>query len=471
MKKVLLIVLPFVIGGILSSCSKNNTNPIGVLSLPAGQGSPVQVTVNETQLGKPIPENFMGLAMGPVGSGGYSSYIYPENAVLIQLLKNIGPGLLRVCSADGQVWTGQPRSAETGADSMTTTDVDKLAGFANAVGWPVLFGLNLGTYNVSGAVNEAQYVTNGIPKLYAFQIGNEPNVYKNRPTTYTYSNFKSEWDNYFSAIRNVLPNSSFAGPDVSFNTQWVASFAADENANIKMATSHWYQLSKKAPTITVDTLLQSGTAPAYIQTNVQSAGNYSLPYRISECNSINEGGLKGVSDAFASALWAYNFMWQVIQNNGVGVNFTQGNGSAYSPIGYTNNISFVRPEYYGLLAYKYGIAGGTTVPATLSQTTSLSCSSYACVKPNNEVDVSLINKESATDIAFTIQLTGTAQTVKILRLSAPSLTATDGVTFGGSSVQADGTFSVAAQDTFTVNNKTLVVNVPAGSAAIVVIQK
>ena len=123
-----------------------------------------------------------------------------------------------------------------------------------------------------------------------------------------------------------------------------------------------------------------------------ASGQYGLPYRISECNSVYDGGKTGVSDVFASALWALDFMWTVAENNGQGINFHGGSSGAYSPIVLENGAPIPKPEYYAMLAFKYGSAGGTIIPATLGNTL-YNCSAYAG-KSGNLTYLTLINKDT-----------------------------------------------------------------------------
>ncbi len=53
---------------------------------------------------------------------------------------------------------------------------------------------------------------------------------------------------------------------------------------------------------------------------------------MAECNTVSQGGKIGVSNVFASALWALDYMWSVALSNGVGVNFHGGSISKYAPI-------------------------------------------------------------------------------------------------------------------------------------------
>jgi len=195
-----------------------------------------------------------------------------------------------------------------------------------------------------------------------------------------------------------------------------------------------------------------------------------LPYRISESNNIYDGGKQGVSNVFASALWALDFMWTVAENKGEGINFHGGYGLFYSPIAIKHSVLSAAPEYYAMLAFKYGCTGATIIPASVFYKNREFCSAYACVRADSTYAFALINRDYTSNYSFKVLLNKTASNMQIARLTAPSITATTGITFGGSMVNADGTFKTKTKEHYPVNGKSIVVNVPAGSAAIVIVR-
>ena len=88
-----------------------------------------------------------------------------------------------------------------------------------------------------------------------------------------------------------------------------------------------------------------------------------LPFRIVETNSIFNEGQPGVSDAFGSALWGLDFMFQVAEAGGGGVNFHTGDVKAYTPIGPgPDGHHMARPLYYGMLMFKEAGRSAVLVP-------------------------------------------------------------------------------------------------------------
>ncbi|MEC5142445.1 hypothetical protein [Chitinophaga sp. 212800010-3] len=454
-----------------ASCRKSTTS---IIVPPPLTGTPVNITLHPDQPGSAIPATFTGFSY-ETGAVTDSNFLTPSNSVLIRLIQNLGKGYLRIGgnSSDNLVWTGAPRNNNTGKDSLTTTDVNRLSAFINATGWPVIFGLNMGVFDINRAAAEVNYLNNQTGAHISYwQSGNEPDLFSrngHRPATYQYGDYQLQWELYYKAVKTVCPSCAFAGPDVAYNTKWVANFSAAESQHISLLDGHYYRTGPASDSnITYKTILAADTKlPGYLDALNNSAKAHQLTYRISECNSVYSGGRKGVSDVFAAALWTLDFMWTAAGHNCQGVNFHGGQGGAYTPIAMTNGVPVARPEYYALLAFHSG-AVGNLIPADVN-TGQLNASVYACKDGGTEY-VTLINKEEQQSIAITIQPGMKAQSAQVLPLSAPGLTSSSGVTFAGSQPDATGNFTPGPGTSYTPSNGNFVINIPAGSAAVVIIR-
>jgi hypothetical protein len=457
----------------LFACKKGHKDIDPTTVIPS-----VTLNVNEYQRGYLIAQTFLGLSFETAILTKNSEYLNANNNTLIQLLKNIGPGILRIGgdTSDEIDWTGKARTGKTSTNLLTTSDIDRLSAFSKAVGWPVLYGLNMGSYNVSAAADEASYVHNALGNnLYAIQFGNEPDIYamnKLRSTVYEMKDYLKDWDAYYTAVNASIPGAALAGPDISNKQDWVTGFATSRHDKIKMLDAHYYIAGPaSSPAINYHNLLDKNYyLPQYLQNINASATAYGLPFRMTECNSIYGGGKAGASDVFASALWSLDFMWQVAENGGQGINFHDGHGLIYSPVTMANGVLTAHPEYYAMLAFKYGNTGGKIVPIDFSDNQfEYDCNAYACSNADNTWSVTIINKETAKDVSFNLKLSKVTSTIEIMRLTAPSVTSLTGITFAGSTVDADGNFKPGTGEQYIVNKDTFDVKVPAGSAAVVII--
>jgi len=471
MRKLLLVVI---LSLTLFACKKEHNDN----NLPPADGLVVSVNINPYQKGYAISPTFEGLSFETAILTKNPEYLNENNSTLIQLIKNLGPGILRIGgdTSDETEWTGKPRDPNTPTDVLTTSDIDRLSAFSKASGWQVLYGLNLGNNNVSAAANEALYVSNSVnSNLYAIQFGNEPDIYHMfglRSPDYGVNNFITDWDAYYSAVKSVAPQAAFAGPDVANNSDWVEAFAQNRKSKVKLLDAHYYITGPaSSPAINYHNLLDENFFLQYYLQKISAASTQAqLPFRMTECNSIYGGGKAGASDVFAASLWSLDFMWQVAENGGQGVNFHDGHGLIYSPILMSNGVVTAMPEYYAMLAFKYGSTDGRIIPATIdADHSNNNCNVYACANADGTMSVTLINKETTKDFSFKVRLTKQASSIDVVRLTAPSVTSTTGITFAGKTVSADGNFTPSVTEQYTVNQNNFTVNVKAGSAAVVTV--
>ena len=438
----------------------------------------VNVTFDESHPGNLIPSTFEGLSFETGILEQDVNFLNANNKVLIQLLKNVGPGLLRMggATSDFITWTGAERNGNTPPNSITKTDVDRLSAFAKVTGWPVLFGLNLANNDSGLAASEAAYVNQSLGNsLYAFQSGNEPDAYgpytHHRNAGYSFNDFLSEWRGYQSAIQKVLPNANFAGPDIAFNTYWITAFTDNESfdVNVKLQDGHYYETGPATdPGIDYHSILRhSFKLDDLLQSFKGSASKNQPLFRVTECNNVYGGGKPGVSDVFASALWALDTMWILADNGCQGINFHTGIGLCYSPFINENGILKTKPEYYAMLAFKYGSTNGRIVPTKIDEAEY--CNAHTSLI-NGTYSITLINKNPDKSFDFNIVRDKNISSIVVSRLTAPSITSIADVTFGGSKVNADGTFSLSAAENYTPNKTSFAINVPAGSAAVVTLQ-
>jgi hypothetical protein len=443
-------------------------------NLPAQDGG--TLTLETDQPGNVIPSNFEGLSFENWILSRNPEYLDGNNQALVTLLKNLGPGIIRMGgnSSDETDWTGDGFNADSHFDILTPANIDKLADLSAKANWQVIFGLNLGHDNIDASVDEANYLHNKLgANLYALQIGNEPDYYKlgYRPTTYSVQDYETEWLANFTPIKAQIPNVQFAGPDVSDNLVWAATFASDDALNINFVDAHYYNDGPATNTsIDCQTILSGDDSLVpYLQSLDQDSKRAGLPYRITEANSIWGGGKPGVSDTFAATLWGLDLMWTIAANNGQGINF-HGGELNYTPISVSpGGQCNANPVYYAMLAFKYGATGGTIVPVNISNNTNnLNYSAYACYR-NGVYTMTIINKEQTKDVSVTVNAGKNVNTIDIMRLVAPAVNAPTGITFAGSAVQSDGSFSPGSTESAQVGSKTFTIKVPAASAVVVTI--
>src|SRR5262249_8930138 len=158
-----------------------------------------------------------------------------------------------------------------------------------------------------------------------------------RTSPYTNAEYLSDFATWRAAMLPLLPGGvklmgpAWAGTGSIPN---LPSFLAQESANLSIVSQHEYPGNvcngKTNPTnfLLLDTSATKG--PNAVASSVPLAAADTLPFRMGEMNSIACGGQAGVSDAFGSALWALDTMFEYAKLGVTGVNLHNGNGGAYA---------------------------------------------------------------------------------------------------------------------------------------------
>jgi hypothetical protein len=161
-----------------------------------------------------------------------------------------------------------------------------------------------------------------------------------------------------------------------------------------------------------------------------------LHFRIDELNAITCAGTPGLSDSFASALWAVNALFSIADAGIDGVNIHTWRGSAGKLFGFSRTggrwSASVRPEYYGLLMFQRAAPAGSRLLATSqSEAAAAAVDSWATIGPDHATRVLLLNYSLTRAQSVRLQLPRRAAArAKLTWLRAPSATATSGVTLG-----------------------------------------
>ncbi|MDO3624645.1 glycosyl hydrolase family protein [Mucilaginibacter sp. BT774] len=461
---------------ILCACNKkNDQSGPNHPTPPPNSNMDGTLTLDINHPANAIPKNFEGLSFENWILSRNPEYLDPNNTVMVQLIKNLGTGVIRMGgnSSDETDWVGNGFNPNTHFDILTPANIDKLAEFARKTNWQVIFGLNLGHNNINASIDEAKYLYQQLGgNLDALQIGNEPDYFRlgYRPVSYSIQDYQAEWNTNFAAIKAQMPQAQFAGPDVSDHLGWAETFAQNNSKNINLLDAHYYNDGPAtSSSIDCQTILsQDITLIPYLQGLDDASKRAGLGYRITETNSIWGGGKPGVSDAFAGTLWALDLMWSIAANSGQGVNF-HGGELVYSPIAVgPDGQCTAKAVYYAMLAFKYGAAGGVIIPVNIKNSIS-NYNAYAC-STTDGYTMTIINKEQKKDISLTVNAGRTVNSINVMQLKAPAVNSTTGITFAGAAVQSDGSFSPVSQGDVQIGKSNFVIKVPAASAVVVVIK-
>ncbi len=453
-----------------------------ILKLAAISGlaqSPVSIVINPSGVGAEIAPDYLGLSFEmqrvlPATNGIH--FFSPANRRLIATFKVLGIKSLRI--------------GGNTADRLTLpipgkADVDSLFEFAKTAGVKVIYTLRLNQGDPNADAEMARYIMHRYPdQLACFAIGNEPNVYFTN-----YTAFFSKWKQFEPCIISNVPEVKFSGPGVSPGHQsWSAQFANGlaQSGRVRIVTQHDYPggdaRKVKDPAAARDKILSPDIDAHYLK----FAGDFvpailsnGLPYRLEEANSFYDGGARDVSDTYASALWALDYLWWWAQNGASGVNFHTGDTVAArdenapcryatfwtSPAGYN-----IHPIGYAEKMFTLG-AQGRLAPTTVTNPDNVNLAVYAA-SSGKELYVTLINREHGTNgrmAEITLYPGIDRSRARIIFLIVPGgdVSAKDGLTLGGAGIMDDGRWKGKWTHLTSSSESRYLLTMPPATAAVV----
>src|ERR1700689_3554187 len=327
----MLLVAPVSTGlarGARLSSTRANQKPVPL------KDRPIAVSVSPEEAAEPVPpvpQDFLGLSFEVGSLARIASYA--NDGDLVTMLRSLGPGVLRFggVTADEQTaWTDAetPRPAWA-LGVLEAGDLRELGGLAAASGWHVLLTLGLGHFAPEAAAREAAAAKAALGEsLEAIEIGNEPDSYARhglRQVPWTPEQYDQQVSAYRSAIEALAPGIPLAGPDTSGSSayeKWGLSEAIYERPAI--LTGHHYPLGcAEQPAPSIPRLLsqrirelEEGSLRRYLFV----ARETEVPFRLDETNTVSCGGVSGISNTFASALWAVSYLTQAMRMGASGIN-------------------------------------------------------------------------------------------------------------------------------------------------------
>jgi hypothetical protein len=466
------------------------------------------VTVRPTTRGRPLPPGFVGLSLE---YRALLTYLGTNpgaiNPVFVHLLRNLAPGqspVLRI-GGDSTDWTWWPvlnmRRPPGVTYNITPAWLQVARALAQATGTHYILGINLEAGSRKIETAESRALVAGIGRRYvsALELGNEPELYSKlgwyrlgssyipgRPPNYDFDGFTREFTE-FSSVSTV----PVAGP--STGSFWwlthLSRFMAAE-PSLGMVTIHSYWLYR---CLSSTALPGYPTVPNLLNPHPPSrlAGKLArfaslahargVPIRIDEMNSVTCGGVHGVSDVFASSLWALNALFEAMSDGVDGVNIHTFPGTANQLFGFTmvggQWTATVRPEYYGLLMFARAAPRGSRELTVIQQHTGQT-RAWATMGRDGDTRVVLINDSLTQTTSVLVRAFTPGAPAQLERLLAPSPYATTGITLAGQSFGAQTRTGALSGPSSTVTMPaptgpgpvvSYVVSVPPASAALLTI--
>jgi hypothetical protein len=463
---------------------------VGIARAAPTRPIPVAASFYASEPGAPVPQDFLGLSFEAGSLAQIASY--SGSGDMVTLLRSLGVGVLRFggVTADEQTaWidAATPRPAWA-LGVLEASNLDALGSLAAQSGWHVLLTLGLGHFEPRSAAREAAAAKAALGEsLEAIELGNEPDSYARhglRPQPWTPEIYDEQVDVYRSAIEAIAPGIPLAGPDTSGSSayeKWGLSEAIYERP--ALLTGHHYPLScAEQPPPTITRLLSQPIRQleeVSLRRYLFIARETEVPFRLDETNTVSCGGVPGISNTFASALWAVNYLARAMSMGVAGINL-QGNPAnceGYTPVcapsaeALATGALRAQPEWYALLLAK-----------ALIGERPLRTSVRPADRPNVEVSTFLAadgtlqfvavddDPPGARGVALHLHVGRGFHGASILALTAPSPTALSGVRLGGREVEPNGAWSQPARLPHAPNRHGLItVKLAPSSAALVTV--
>jgi hypothetical protein len=429
---------------------------------PANSPDPTLfASVGSAPIGRPIEPGFVGVSMEFQAVHAYTGRDPNAiNPVFVQLLRGLAPGqspVIRIGgdSTDQTWWPIKGVIPPGGVNYALTKDwLATTRALAQQLDARLIIGVNLAAGRPALAAAEARAFVSGIGRRYidAVEIGNEPDVYGQfvwyrapdgriffaRKKSYSLADFTTD----FAHWRAVLGDVPVAGPATAELT-WLNGLDGFLSADpgISLVTAHRYPLRGciHDPTSPLYASIPDLLSDSSSQTLAQGIAPYvaivhdhGLAFRLDEINSVACSGIKGVSNTFASSLWALDTLFNMAAVGVDGVNFHTFPHAGYELFTFRQSgrswEAFVHPEYYGMLLFTQAAPPGARLLPTNAPDGPLKV--WATRGPTGRIHVVLINKSTTTAQNVQVQVPD-ASSANVEWLHAPSATATSGVTLGG----------------------------------------
>jgi hypothetical protein len=400
--------------------------------------------------GAPVPREFLGLSFELSSLAQIASYA--DRGDLRSLLRSVGPGVLRFggASADTRVaWTDErtPRPAWASA-VLEASDLRKLRRLAEQSGWRVLLTVGLAHFDPQAAAREAAAAKAALgPWLAGIEVGNEPDAYARhgfRTLPWSYAQYDAQLRIYRRAITALAPGIPLAGPGVSGSSvfaRWGPREAASQDPSL--LTGHHYPLGcHDAQTPTIARLLSGRTRQledASLARYMAVSRASAIGLRLDEANTVSCGGRAGVSNTFASALWAVDYIAQAMTSGATGINLqgNPGNCRGYSPVCAPTPVRLsdgalsAQPEWFALLLSRALIGDRPLRVRTASQP-GANLVTTALLAPDGSLRLVIVDGEPAGSRRATLRLrVGRGfHSGAVMALTAPALRAESGIELG-----------------------------------------
>jgi hypothetical protein len=435
----------------------------------APESTSVVVALAPGDRATPVPPSFLGLSTEYWSLPGFAGHMAAFARVLSMLhVPGDGPVILRVGgnSADHTIWAARLRRMPRWVFELTPAWLQAARMVVRRVGVRLMLDLNLITDSPFAASRWARAAQADLPRrsIAGFEIGNEPDIYSRSfwvawlsrrgldasilPPDVTAGGYAREFRAYSRLLRRFAPRVPLLGPEIAHplrHASWVSSLVARAHADLGMVTAHQYPYtactapgSPTYPTIArvLSEHASAGTARS-LAAVIGDAHRAGLPLLLTEVNSVTCGGVTGVSDTFATALWAPDTLFEFLRAGVDGVDVHVRTDAINAAFAFKRGELVARPLMYGLVMFRRALGTDPRlVGVQMRARRQMHVKVWAVRVAGGGLRVLVIDKGNrAARVALRIAPAGPAS---VQRLLSPSVAASSGVTLAGQSLDSRG---------------------------------
>ncbi len=442
-----------------------------VLFTPLAHFAQPSVTIPARESLVDIPRSFLGFST--------EYWTLPVDELHAKLYRRVlsdlhvpgdGPFVLRIGgdSSDHTFYDPRYGHLPRWAFDLTPEFVDRTAAIVRRLGLRVILDMNLITGSPELAGSWARYAETQMPprSIIGLEVGNEPDLYSyafwlgvtagirisgdGLPRDITPVDYAADFRAYAWVLTRVAPGVPLLAPALAnpgADRSFISTLIASPHPGLRVISGHRYPYSGCTPPNTPQyptfarVLGEQATAgmARSVKPAVLIAHRAGFPFELTEFNSITCGGLPGVSNTYATALWAPDAAFELLAAGVKAIHLHARQHAINDPFTFDPTGLQARPLLYGLMLFIRTLGPhARLVPLRLKSATDLHLKAWAVRVGARTLHLLLINKgPNALRVGLHLP---TRDPASMQRLLGPSPSATTDVTLRGQTFGHEATW-------------------------------
>jgi hypothetical protein len=425
-------------------------------------GDRAQATICSMKPIRSIPASYLGVSTEYWTLPLWEAHgALPARVLSLLRVPGDGPLILRIGGDSSQrtFWVASARGAPNWAYLLTSRWFAQTRQLVAATGARVILDLNTITGTPAEAAGLVRAAERRFPRgsIIGLEIGNESDLYLRSywldtidhpwadaavtPRAITVRDYDETFRTYARSIRSAAPSVPLLGPVVGntlYSARWIRTLVSSPHPGLRVVSGHWYPYSGCArpgrpsyPSIAklmdgnVAVRMARGIAP--LMRLIHRKG---LRFRLTELNSVTCGGLRGVSNTFATALWTPDALFRLLGAGVDGVNIHVREDAVNQAFALRKFGLQAQPLLYGMLLFDRTLGPDAQLVRVHLRTYHAPHLDLWAVRVADHVLHVLAIEKGASAVHLDLALPGTGDAT-VERLLAPSVSARYGESLDG----------------------------------------